>query len=62
MAQRSFANATALPRDRKYDTTLPLKKGKTTLQYDTILLLEKFQKMTLTVAEMYFVHFFSYLY
>ena len=31
-------------------------------QYDTILLLRKFQKMTLTVAEMYFVHFFSYLY
>ena len=35
MAQRSFANAPALPRDGKYDTILPLKKRKTTLQYDT---------------------------
>ena len=49
MAQRSFANAPALPRDGKYDTTLPRKKrGKNYLairyQYDTNLLLEKLQK------------------
>ena len=49
MAQRSFANAPALPRDREYDTTFPLRKrGKNYLairyQYDTNLLLEKLQK------------------